>query len=66
MDGARRDDSEWRHSNALLQVQEKSGRMRTGERRTPNYKRGSRGADSTDSGGTAVELLQGELRVLVG
>ncbi|XP_072069470.1 uncharacterized protein [Arachis hypogaea] len=66
MDGARRDDSEWRHSGELLQVRENPGRTGTGGRRTPNYERGSRGADSTDGGGTAAERLQGELRVLVG
>nr|XP_025676545.1 uncharacterized protein LOC112776559 [Arachis hypogaea] len=66
MDSARRDDSEWRHSGELLQVRENPGRTGTGGRRTPNYERGSRGADSTDGGGTAAERLQGELRVLVG
>ncbi|QHO21956.1 uncharacterized protein DS421_11g351080 [Arachis hypogaea] len=66
MDGARRDDSEWQHSGELLQVRENPGRTGTGGRRTPNYERGSRGADSTDGGGTAAEQLQGELRVLVG
>ncbi|QHN91245.1 uncharacterized protein DS421_17g573200 [Arachis hypogaea] len=64
MDGARRDDSEWQHSGELLQVRENPGRTGTGGRRTPNYERGSRGADSTDGGGTAAEQLQGELRVL--